>query len=190
MVQWSVAGRNGHLGKEVAIRAKIVTRRDFINGTLVGAVGLSAGELLGRIARGDGPGGTPQAREKADSYEICHRLAHGKQWPIPAASGKLYDCIVIGGGISGLAAGWQLRKLKRDDILVLEKNSAVGGFCRDERNGRQCYSIASSYTEYPNTQPLIELYTDLGVVSGTDDRGARRRRPALPLQVDRVEGLH
>ena len=159
------------LGKEIAIRSPIVTRRDFINGTLIGAAGLSAGALWGGVAHGAEPGGGSPARERGDPYQLCHKLAHGQQWPIPPASGKLYDCIVIGGGISGLAAAWQLRKLDRHDILVLEKNSEVGGFCRDERSGRQCYSVASSYTEYPDTRSLVALYTDLGVLSGADAGG-------------------
>ena len=178
--------------KRFALRSPNITRRDFINGTLVGAVGLSAGAFLPRAAHAE-PGRSPPARERGDSYDLCHELAEGERWPIPPASGKLYDCIVIGGGISGLAAAWKLGKLKRDDVLVLERNPAVGGFCRDERSGRQCYSIASSYTEFPDTGTLIELYTDLGVVSGLDAAGrpvvAERYRPKSTDSKDYINGV-
>ncbi|MGA2064254.1 MAG: FAD-dependent oxidoreductase [Thermoguttaceae bacterium] len=170
-----------------------ITRRDFINGTLAGTLGLSAGTLLGGAAcgadgeaRGDGPhlreagrravrhrGLVPSCppHDKGDSYHLCHGLARGRRWSIPPASGNLLDCIVIGGGISGLAAAWRLRKLEHDHILVLEKNDAAGGYCRQEQSGGQTYSIAAAYTEYPDTPALVELYTDLGVVTGTDAQG-------------------
>jgi protoporphyrinogen oxidase len=196
--------------------AKPISRRDFINGTLVGALGLSAGTLLGGAAAGaDGnatvarrtlrPRGTVpacpplRASDKGDRYELCHGLARGGRWPsthfagAPPASGELYDSIVIGGGPSGLAAAWRLRKLKYDNILVLEKNDTVGGYCRDERSGRHAYSIAAAYTEYPDTATLIELYSDLGVVTGTDAHGdpvvAERYLPKSTESKDYIQGV-
>jgi monoamine oxidase len=129
---------------------------------------------------------------------LCHGLTRGgRRQParfaaIPPASGELYDAIVIGGGPSGLAAAWRLRKLKYDNVLLLEKNDTVGGYCRDERSGRHTYSIAAAYTEYPDTATLIELYSDLGVVTGTDSYGdpvvAERYLPKSTESKDYIQG--
>ena len=42
------------------------------------------------------------------------------------------EYVVIGGGVSGLAAAWFLRKAGHD-VRLLEKNSAVGGCMRTLR---------------------------------------------------------
>ncbi len=38
----------------------------------------------------------------------------------------MYDAIIIGGGVAGLAAALRLRK-RGDNVLVLEKNAYIGG---------------------------------------------------------------
>lgn len=43
------------------------------------------------------------------------------------------DVVIVGGGLSGLAAGWRLRHW---DTLVLEAGGRVGGRIRSERRGR------------------------------------------------------
>jgi protoporphyrinogen oxidase len=171
----------------------VITRRDFLNGMLVGAAGLSAGPLLHGIACGADGTGKPPARERGDAYDICHALAQGeKNWRVPGASGELYDSIIIGGGISGLVAAWQLSKLKHRNILLLEKNDSVGGYCRDERSGRQIYSIASAYTAYPDNRTLVDLYSDLGMMAapGADRKPvvADRYLPSSTESKDYIDG--
>jgi oxygen-dependent protoporphyrinogen oxidase len=46
--------------------------------------------------------------------------------------GVVLDCIIVGGGIAGLAAAWRLRSL---DIVLLESESRVGGRLYSERRG-------------------------------------------------------
>jgi phytoene dehydrogenase-like protein len=205
--RWSAGSRKRGCPLATAAAGPI-TRRDFLNGTLLGALGLSAGTLMGSAAGGANATATgrrvlrpkavlpvcppSQAAEKGDNYDLCHGLARGQTWPLPPASGPLYDAIVIGGGPSGLTAAWQLRKLKSDNILLLEKNDAVGGYCRDEHSGQHTYSIAAAYTEFPDTPALIDLYRDLGVVSGVDARGnaivAQRYRAKSTESKDYVQG--
>ena len=140
--------------------AKPLSRREFINGTLVGALGLSAGTLLGGAAggadanlavarrtlrpRATAPAcPTLRASDKGDRYELCHGLTRGgRRQPTcfagtPPASGQLYDAIIIGGGTERAGRGVAAAKLKHDNILVLEKNDTVGGYCRDEQSERQ-----------------------------------------------------
>jgi oxygen-dependent protoporphyrinogen oxidase len=44
---------------------------------------------------------------------------------------RSHEIIVIGGGISGLTAAWQLRKAGRD-VLLVESADAIGGYTRTE----------------------------------------------------------
>lgn len=48
-----------------------------------------------------------------------------------AAPVHVYDTIIVGAGISGLAAAYQLNQVSYDNYIVLEKASRVGGTWRD-----------------------------------------------------------
>src|SRR6267142_7242571 len=100
--------------------ARHVTRRLFLGGglkaTLVAGLGASfpLGDLLagGRVPGG----GRPRVARGYDgelieeSYSIAHRMRDGAL-EIPSAlppEGPLHDAIVLGGGVSGLMAAWEL----------------------------------------------------------------------------------
>ncbi|MGA2617156.1 MAG: GNAT family N-acetyltransferase [Thermoguttaceae bacterium] len=184
---WSIPERQ--VETSVVLAGDGITRREFVGGALLGAAGVSAGALLAGTLRG-ATGGGPRAR--GDLPAVCHGLLRGSPRPAPPVAGPLYDCVVIGGGVSGLTAAWRLCKRQHHNLLLLEKNDSVGGYCRDERSGKQLYSIASAYTEYPAQQELVELYADLGVVSDTDADGnaviAARYLPASTDAKDYIDG--
>lgn len=146
-----------------------VRRRDFLNGMLVGASGL----LLGGMAGCDDGGGTtpedlPPGKDAGDNNEICHQVRDGKMFDIPAATGNVYDCIIIGGGIAGLVTAYRLQKLGITNILLLEKEDPVGGYARlDGANGEE-WGQAAAYTVFPYNDNLYEIYTDLGIMKGFD----------------------
>ena len=52
----------------------------------------------------------------------------------------LHDCIVVGGGMAGLTAAWQLRDR---DVLVLEAESRVGGRVKSEKSGDYWLSVGA-----------------------------------------------
>ena len=100
-----------------------ITRRDFLNGVSI-AVGASmlAGNPL--WAEAFGIPHSPFAPEKDPTYyppaktgmrgshdgswEVAHALRDGKDWPDTVADAEAYDLIVVGAGISGLAAAYFL----------------------------------------------------------------------------------
>ena len=125
-----------------------ISRRDFLNGIAVSAGGALAGEsLLAAVAMG----GEQSAPEKTagyyppaltgmrgnhdGSFTFAHRLRDGGKWDAsgPAAkSGETYDLVVVGGGISGLAAAYFYRKRTGSGarILVLDNHDDFGGHAK------------------------------------------------------------
>jgi spermidine dehydrogenase len=123
-----------------------ITRRDFLNGVSI-AVGASlvAGspwlEAFGipdsPFAPEKDPGYYPPAKtgmrgSHDGSFEVAHELRDGKNWPEAVDDNETYDLIVVGGGISGLAAAYFFRKYAGADskILVLDNHDDFGGHAK------------------------------------------------------------
>src|SRR5215469_5611327 len=66
------------------------------------------------------------------AFETAHALRDGSHWPEASDTRENYDLIVVGGGISGLAAAYFYRKLAGADsrILVLENHDDFGGHAK------------------------------------------------------------
>ncbi len=114
-----------------------ITRRDFLGGVALGIAagsGLSPLELLAR-ERGSYPPELIGLRgSHAGSFEVLHDVAReGRVWPRPASlTDHVYDLIVVGGGISGLAAAFFYRQQTGPDtrILVLDNHDDFGGHAK------------------------------------------------------------
>ncbi len=128
--------------------AASITRRDFLNGIPLAVGGAVAGGLLpesiaAAFAAGqapqDAPGYYPPALtglrgSHPGSFEAAHRLRDGDFW---SQAGKLtptnedYDLVVVGGGISGLAAAHFYRAKHADArILILDNHDDFGGHAK------------------------------------------------------------
>lgn len=120
-----------------------IARRDFLNGMAV-AIGAFAGGWSsgnqGAAAQGAQRGPYPPARtgmrgSQAGSFETAHALRDGRFWTTagsPIDTGERYDLVVVGGGISGLAAAHFFRARAGRDakILILENHDDFGGHAR------------------------------------------------------------
>ena len=129
-----------------------ITRRDFLGSTLLasGAVllgGLSPAELLGSTGAEktsgtsesddwNGYGGVGEySASNGNTYEVMqagHEMRDGAFGALPAdtiETGEIYDCAVIGGGISGLAAAlfFQRQAGPGKTCLILENHPIFGG---------------------------------------------------------------
>ncbi len=132
--------------RELGMHRKI-TRRDFLNGVsfAVGASLLSANPLW---LEAFGVPQSPFAPEKDPNYyppaktgmrgshdgswEVAHALRDGAEWPDPIADNESYDLIVVGAGISGLAAAYFYRKSAGTNarILLLDNHDDFGGHAK------------------------------------------------------------
>lgn len=171
-----------------------ITRRDFLNASLLasGAALLSAGaplEMLAQQAAGrgrqqpnefDGFGGVGDyAGANGNTYDVVtegHRLRDGayaradRRRAQPAGD---FDCVVVGGGISGLAAALFLERQTagRRSCLVLEDHAIFGGQARAnefEVGGERLIANQASAMFFPPLQGtfLAEFYPSIGIELG------------------------
>jgi spermidine dehydrogenase len=126
---------------------RAISRRDFLNGVAltVGSVLLPPAALAfdrALYVPEKSPGYYPPAltgmRGNHDgTFTYAHRLRDGEAWDSdstakPESTGETYDLVVVGAGISGLAAAYFYRKLAGESarILVLDNHDDFGGHAK------------------------------------------------------------
>jgi spermidine dehydrogenase len=134
-------------GKAVAAE---ITRRDFLDGVAI-AIGAGASGALvpgvAAVAQGAGQGAAAQDAagyypptltglrgDHPGSFETAHALRDGDaglRAGANAATGEDYDLVIVGGGISGLAAAHFYRARRPDArVLVLDNHDDIGGHAK------------------------------------------------------------
>jgi spermidine dehydrogenase len=168
-----------------------ITRRDFLNATLLasGAVLLgphSPAELWAQNSAP--PGHLPDdwtgyggvgdyAHSNGNTgavLEAGHRIRDGEFEALPGnlvETGETYDCVVVGGGISGLAAALTLEQLgKEKTCLVLDNHPIFGGeakrneFLVDGRRLPAHQGSALFQITYPNSF-ITRFYESIGLTA-------------------------
>ena len=159
---------------------KKITRRDFLNGMGVTITGLmlsaSPARVFGfSIDTEPYPPLLTGIRGSHDgSWEAAHRLAESRDpgvFGVPEDVDGLFDLVVVGGGISGLAAAYLYRKKygPGSKILILDNHADFGGHATRV----EFKSGGRTYLGYGGTQnldtpsgfgPVVrELFDELGV---------------------------
>jgi spermidine dehydrogenase len=118
-----------------------ITRRDFLNGVAVSAgAAMMPGHLFGDGDPVKSPAYYPPALNglrgsHPGSFDAAHALRDGTFWDTagtPQATGESFDLIIVGGGISGLAAAHFYRKAAGANarILILDNHDDFGGHAK------------------------------------------------------------
>jgi spermidine dehydrogenase len=170
-----------HLGLE-----RPITRRDFLNGVALGvgasvasAETLLAAALLDETAAKNDSGYYPPAKtglrgNHDGTFAYAHSLRDGQKWDAggnAAPTGETYDLVVVGGGISGLAAAYFFRRVAGPAarILILDNHDDFGGHAKRNEfqvggrlvlgyGGTQSIESPGSYSEVAKG-----LLKDLGI---------------------------
>ena len=125
-----------------------ITRRDFINGVLVGSgAALLAGKTAaGAAGRGErvgedwyGYGGVgdyaPSHGNTPELVNTAHRLRDGGFAALPASMpiAEEYDVVIVGAGMAGLGAAWHFKKHARpgQTCLLLDNHPLFGGEAKE-----------------------------------------------------------
>ena len=129
-----------------------ITRRDFLNGVSIAvgaslvadsawlqAFGVPQSPFASEFAPEKDPGYYPPAKTGMrgthdGAWEVAHELRDGndKDWAAPVDDAESYDLVVVGGGISGLAAAYFYRKFagQQSKILILDNHDDFGGHAK------------------------------------------------------------
>jgi spermidine dehydrogenase len=164
---------------------RAITRRDFLNGVAIGIGGTLAsrwlpdGSLAAAQAGQDSPGYYPPAltgmRGSHDgSFDVSHALRDGRFWARagePIATGETYDLVVVGGGISGLAAAYfyRARTSPRARILILDNHDDFGGHAKrnEFRPGGKLWiangGTAGIESPFPFSNEALALMKTIGI---------------------------
>lgn len=112
-----------------------ISRRDFINGMVLGvASGLTPAAQIAAAPARYPPLLHGLRGQHAGSFEAAHAFARDRAGfavaGLPAE--ERYDLVVVGGGISGLAAAWFYRRTRGPHvrILILDNHDDFGGHAK------------------------------------------------------------
>src|SRR5690348_14926465 len=181
------AGRDRELGM-----GRRITRRDFLNGVAVtiGASLLPAGMLAQEqgadesdqdplLAAGITPADpryyppalTGMRGSHPGSFEAAHLVRDGSWKAAAISTGESYDLIVVGGGISGLAAAYFYRQEagKQARILILDNHDDFGGHAKRNEfrpGGRLLLGNGGTFaieSPFPYSRVALRLMGDLGI---------------------------
>ncbi len=128
-----------------------ITRRDFLNGVAMGTGGALFGAALGakqllaaaaldEFAPEKAPDYYPPSRtgirgNHDGSFTFAHRMRDGEAVSSlgdAIHTGESYDLVIVGGGISGLAAAYRFRQKagRNAKILILDNHDDFGGHAK------------------------------------------------------------
>lgn len=163
--------------------ARSLTRRLFVDGALKATLfaGLAGGGSIAAPAAREADRRTTRGYAGeliSEPYAIAHRLRDGTlSIPEQTPEGPLHDAIVIGGGVSGLMAAWELRRGGLPDVVVFEMAGYIGGNARRGHANGTDFTCATWSLARPRDRFLTRLLLDLDVIQGFGCDGTPRIRP-------------
>ena len=174
-----------------------ITRRDFLDGVAIGLGASALAPWLGAL-EAQGAALYPPARmglrgSHAGSFELFHALRDGSFWAAagrPRRVDRDYDLVVVGGGISGLAAAHYYRKANPGArVLVLDNHDDFGGHAKRNEfraGGRTIIGYGGTQSidsPAPYSATAKALISDLGIdVSAYERALDSKLYPSLGLR--------
>jgi spermidine dehydrogenase len=170
--------RSGHRALGMDER---ISRRDYLNSALLGTGSLLLGGAcpLDLLAQNDwdGYGGVGDySRSNGNTFDViadAHKIRDRTFEPLPPDlldTGERFDCVVVGGGISGLAAALFFKRQAgpRRTCLVLENHAIFGGEARRNEfmvDGQQLIAHQGSAMFFPPLPDtfLADFYRSIGI---------------------------
>ena len=154
-----------------------LTRRDFVNGSAIALAGTGMGRVSPLLAAHHTAPYPPALTGLRGSHPGANTIAHQRSWQggyqpgISEMIDEHYDLVVVGAGLSGLAAAVFYRQQHGPDktILILDNHDDFGGHAKRNEHtidGQTLISYGGSQTlvEPRSADPVIrKLLTDIGV---------------------------
>ena len=167
-------------------RENLITRRDFLGSTLLGSGAVllrevTPAELLAAPDEFTGYGGIGEySSSNGNTLDVLtagHSIRDRHYDPLPddvTDTGEIYDCLIIGGGISGLAAALSFVRQASPGMtcLILENHPIFGGEAKQNEflvEGRRLIAHQGSaiyQIQYPHSF-LARFYDSIGLKTPT-----------------------
>ena len=102
-----------------------------------------------------------------------HRVRDGLRVEVPNDAWTEVPVVIVGGGVAGLSAAWQLQRSGFTDFVLLELEQAPGGTARSGSNRSFSFPWGAHYIPAPmkENSALISLLDEMGVIEGKDKDG-------------------
>lgn len=176
-----------------------INRRDFLSGSSIAIAGavLAPGSVAAqaadaRAAPAASPGIDQSPGQEADypplrtgmrgnhpgSFEVAHAMRDGASWQDAHETGEEYDLVVVGGGLSGLAAAYYFRKaMPEARVLILDNHDDFGGHAKRNEHmvdGQQIIGYGGTeFIEGIFPYEGLELLRDIGLDADEYSRANR-----------------
>lgn len=94
-----------------------------------------------------------------------------QDFKIPSYQVEEFDCIVVGGGVSGLSAIYNLEKRKEGRYCLFEAQASIGGNSQSGENHISKYPFGAHYLPLPKDElvELIDFLLDINVCKKEDN---------------------
>ena len=135
---------------------------------------VSSAGVLSALALSQIPGSDPKRKGEVPfsgsivgpSYGVGHRLL-GREFP-QAGEERKTTVAIVGGGISGLSAGWKLNQAGLEDFEILDLEPEAGGVSLSGANSISPYPWGAHYVPLPTAESraVRELFEEIGVIEG------------------------
>ena len=135
------------------------TRRDFI--------AMLLGAPLAMACRGTPARGTPPGTLVDTGMTRAHAVIRDGA-PPPVTQWRRHRVVIVGGGIAGLSAAWELRRRGVPDVVLLELDDALGGTARSASSAVTPYPWGAHYIVSPQREQtaLIDLLREMNAIEG------------------------
>ncbi|HEY5924654.1 MAG TPA: FAD-dependent oxidoreductase [Kofleriaceae bacterium] len=140
------------------------TRRDFI--------AMLLGTPLAIACRGEAPRRLPPGSIIDTGMARAHAAVRDGS-PPQITQWRRHRVVIVGSGIAGLTAAWELRRRGIRDVVVLELDDAIGGTSRSGTSPVTAYPWGAHYIVAPQREQvaLIDLLREMNAIEGVEANG-------------------
>jgi spermidine dehydrogenase len=161
------------------------TRRDFLNGTLLASGAalvsavcpfqlMAAEDWNGESGIGDYAGANGNTYQVMADGHVIRDHSFDRTKPAIEETGESYDCVIVGGGISGLAAALFYKRAAgaRRSCLVLENHPIFGGEAKRNEFNVDGQRLIASQGRRCGSSHCREVFSRISTIRWESIRGS------------------